>query len=134
MAKNDKPITIDESEIKMPEQQFGMFAKELHHGPSLKVTLALLIGLLVLILVGLFLWGETLKETTPSIPNTSVRPTAEENDEPESNNAEADTQVLETVSNSDELAAIEADIGSTNLDTLDAEFNAIDAELEAALQ
>jgi len=37
------------------------------------------------------------------------------------------------VSTSDELGAIEADVSSTNLDNLDAELNALDNELNGAL-
>ena len=66
------------------------------------------------------------------IPITT-RPTNEQNDEPESTTAEARTGLLDVVSTSDELSAISADISSTNLDDLENEVPAIEAELSAAL-
>lgn len=51
------------------------------------------------------------------------------NNEPETPRATADVQILETMSPSDELSAIVADIESTKLDTLDTEMSTIDAEL-----
>ena len=46
-------------------------------------------------------------------------------------NVVGDEQVrkLETLSDSDEIGAIEADINSTNLDNLDQELNQVDQEL-----
>ena len=120
-----------ETKMKMPEDPIG-------GAPDTQLSvlgpiLAVLIILLVLLLGGLYLWSNTLQDPLPE-PVPVERPTAEENNEPESNNAEAEVQTLETVSTSDEISAIEADLDSTNLDELDAELNAIDAELDAALQ
>jgi len=92
----------------------------------------LLFIILVVILGGLYYWYSIVK-SIPIIQPTNNRPTAEQNNEPESTNAEAQTQALDVVSTSDELGAIEADVSSTNLDNLDAELNALDAELTGAL-
>ena len=91
-----------------------------HIGPILGV----LVIMLVLILSGLYLWGgmlsnEVIAPTEPPIVNN----------EPETVRATTDTQILETVSPSDDLNAIEADLSSTNLDSLDTDLTAIDAEL-----
>ncbi len=89
--------------------------------------------LLIAILGGMYYWFSTLTTapvTTPAIE----RPTPEENNEPESTTAEAAVDTMLTTSPSDEITAIEADVEATNLDNLDAELNAIDAEFEAALE
>lgn len=123
---------VPEDQLKMPEQAFGTSKNA---GPSvLGPVLAVLIVILVLLLGGLYLWGTTLQIGDPTYTPPAERPTAEENNEPESTTAEADVQALETVSTSDEIEAIEADLESTNLDALDAELNDIDAELEASMQ
>ncbi len=97
--------------------------KPVHTGP----VLAVLVILLLLVLGGLYLWGSTLKtEESPS-----EQPIV--NAEPETPRAIADQEILETVSPSDDLGAIEADIESTNLDILDTEFNTVQAELDSAL-
>lgn len=94
-----------------------------HLGP----ILAVLVVLLVLILGGLYLWGGLLfKEAV--IPPPIV------NDEPETPRAVADAQILEVLSPSDELDAIDADLGSTNLDSLDSDLVSAEAELETALR
>lgn len=88
---------------------------------------------LVAIFAGLGYWYY-LVMNTPIVDNTPLRPTAEMNNEPESTTAEARTSTMDVVSTSDEIEAIEADVESTNLDDLDLELNAIDAELSAALE
>lgn len=121
------PTNVPEEELKMPETYTE--TEEPHS--QLSIVLGVLIVLLLLILGGLYLWGTTLSQPTPEPENTS-RPTAAENNEPEANNAEADTAAMDAVSTSDEIEAIEADVEATNLDEIDAELNAIEAELDAA--
>ncbi len=95
-----------------------------HLGP----VLGALILALVLILGGLYLWGSKLNEEVTPVPDTLI------NNEPETPRAAADQAIMETVSISDELSAIEADLGSSNLDSLDTDITAIDAELNAAIE
>jgi len=95
-----------------------------HVGPILGV----LIVVLVLILAGLYLWGATLSEKQEQTVPRQI-----ENNEPETVRAEADAQILDTVSTSDELGSIEADLESTSIDGLDAELDEIDRELDSAL-
>jgi len=121
-------MKFSKSELKMPEENFGG-AQESKQPSFLGITLGLLIIALVVILGGLYLWGEELQKQATPLPDEVTRPTAEENNEPESNNAEADVQVLETLSTSDEIAAIEADLESTNLDTLTNDLPTIDGIL-----
>lgn len=100
---------------------------ETHH-TKLGPILGVLILILVLILAGLFLWGRTMNEPVTPVETPIV------NNEPETTRAVADQQIFETLSPSDELDAIDADISATNLDSLDTELGTIDVELDAALQ
>jgi len=118
-------------EMKMPTEVAVAPAQENKNILNSTIILLLFI-ILVVILGGLYYWYSIVK-STPIIQPTSNRPTAEQNNEPESTNAEAQTQALDVVSTSDELGAIEADVSSTNLDNLDAELNALDNELNGAL-
>ncbi len=112
---------IDIHEMRMPEN-----LNESHHS-HLGPVLGALILALVLILGGLYLWGSKLNQEATPTPETII------NNEPETPRAAADQAIMETVSTSDELSAIEADLGSTNLDVLDTDITTIDAELNAAL-
>ena len=98
------------------------------NGPVLFLLVVLLIG----ILAGMYYWFIVLQNQTSNPVAVPVRPTAEQNNEPESTTAEAQVEALNTVSTSDELNAIEADLESTSLDGLEAELQAIEAELEAS--
>ena len=113
----------EDREMKMPSSNIT----ESHHS-HIAPILGVLIIMLVLILVGLYLWGGMLSKEQSVIEDTPIV-----NNEPETPRAEADVQIYETLSPSDELEAIEADLDGTNLDTLDADLNAIDAELDEAL-
>jgi flagellar basal body-associated protein FliL len=127
--------TVSDSEMKMPEEHFGTTANADKNTTHLGIILGILIVLLVLILGGLYLWGTTLQNVSEvQVAPDVERPSAEENNEPESTTADAQVQALETVSTSNEIDAIEADIESTNLDELDAELEAIDAEMEASAE
>ena len=67
-------------------------------------------------------------------PTTAARPTAEENNEPESTKAEAEVETMQALSTSDSLSAIEADLDNTELDELDSELQAIETELDTTTQ
>lgn len=84
-----------------------------------------LVIVLVLLLCALYLWGALLSSPTPEPVPFQAPP----NHEPETPRADADIQILKTVSSSDEIAAIEADLNSTNLDSLDQELDLIDRDL-----
>ncbi len=96
------------------------------------------IALLAIALVGLlgllYVWFASMQNAPAEPAPEATRPSAADNNEPESTTAEAQVGNFQVVSNSDELSAIEADLESTNLDALDAELTAIDAELEAAIE
>lgn len=120
-----------DDELKMPEESFGDGQTQVKHS-YVGIILALLIIALLAILAGLYVWVDMIQKQVPPPVVETQRPTPEENNEPESNNAEADAEVLQVTSTSDEIGAIEADLESTRLDELDADLNAIDAEFNAA--
>ena len=103
----------------IPQREFG-------------IILWILIGILGCLLVGLFLWYGNLPSADQSPSVSASRPSAAENQEPETRNAVADVQIFATMSTSDTLPAIEADLESTPLDSLAAERTAIEAELGIA--
>lgn len=121
--------TFSEDEMKMPEEQFG--GESPASTPSyIGIVIGFLIVALITILGGLYLWSDILKKNNMQADMPVVtRPTAEENNEPESNNAEADVQILETMSTSNEIDAIEADLESTNVEVLGNDLEAVKSEL-----
>ncbi len=120
-------------EMKMPENTSVQTKEDTKHSIINGPLLLILAFLLVAILAGMYYWFNVLNKPVEPVPVPVERPTAEENNEPESTTAEAETEVMEVTSTSDEITAIEADLEATDLDGLDAELQAIDAELEAAL-
>lgn len=135
-TQNNQTPEFEGEEMKMPEN-VDTPAEETESAPSVinGPLLAVLAVLLVVILGGMYLWLVSMNAPEPQpTPAPAVeRPTPEENNEPESTTAEAQTESLQTVSTSDEIEAIEADLEATDLESLDAELEAIEAELDAAL-
>lgn len=126
MKKDTLPFTPDEtSTVDTPRTHTETIA----NGP----ILFLLVVLLLAILGGMYHWFVVLKKDVPTITTSSLRPTAAENNEPESTTAEAQVEAYGIVSTSDEVPAIEADVEGTNLDSLDSELDAIETELNAAI-
>jgi len=121
-------------EMKMPENSAAVSAMATEKSaPVGGLVIALLAILLIVILAGMYYWFSQLTAEVAAPAPVVERPTAEENNEPESTTAEAAVETQAALSTSDEIAAIEADIAATDLDGLDAELTVIDAELEAAL-
>ena len=110
-----------------PKLNTSLEFHEAHHA-RLGPILGVLILILALTLGGLFLWGSMLAEKEAPILPPIV------NNEPETPRAQADAQIFETTSPSDDLGAIEADIESTNLDLLDQDMQAIDSEFNVAYE
>ncbi len=134
MADN-KPPTFKDEELKVPETSRMKRAAftPMERNRFAPMILGTLILILLLVLVGLYYWHDLITQT-PVVTSISNRPTEVENQEPESTTARADTDAFEVLSTSDEIPALEADIEGTNLETLESELNAIDAELDAALK
>lgn len=125
----NKIPNLDDAPMHMPEQQ-TYEPESVTNGP----ILILLIALLLAVLGGMFYWYTMLGKGGVIISPSALRPTAEQNNEPESTTAEAHAEAYGVVSTSDEIPAIEADVEGTNLDSLDSELDAIEAELDAALE
>lgn len=94
------------------------------------MTIVMLFVALVVILIGLVYWYQAMNKEVPA-QEIPVRPTYETNNEPESTTAEAQVDSFGVMSTSDELGTIEADLESTNLDSLEAEMIQIEEELQA---
>ncbi len=131
MSPENKPQepVISDDELKIPDSASTKPTNDTH----LTALLGVLIIVLILILAGLYLWSTTFTtpDTVPT-PDNNNRPTAAENNEPESTNAEAEVATMNAMSNSTNLDTIAADLESTDLDNLDAELTTIDNELNAA--
>jgi hypothetical protein len=119
----EKNTSLENSEMHMP-----VSFTEANHS-RLGPVLGVLVVILVLILSGLYLWGATLSKQLPQKEVSVQFP----NNEPETTRAVADTQILTTTSPSDELSAIETDLGATNLDSLDSDLDVASRELDGAL-
>lgn len=134
---NDNPIQAPDlsgEEMKMPENSTSTTPPTKEDSNAVSgLVIAVLAILLIAILGGMYVWFSQLTNEVAAPAPAVERPTAEENNEPESTTAEAAVATQGALSTSDEIAAIEADIEATDLDGLDAELTAIDAELDAAL-
>lgn len=107
--QNEAPIHTD-SHVPMPSWA----------GPALGIGIILV----ALLIGGLYLWGSMLApEDLEPLPPERI------NNEPETTRANADVQILDTMSSSDEITTIEADLGSTQLESLDTELEAMESEL-----
>ncbi len=120
-------------EMKMPENSAPITAQEAPRNTAVNAPLLLILTvLLIVILGGMYYWFSKLNmESQAPTPAPIERPTAEENNEPESTTAEAQTEVIQTTSTSDELDAIISDLEATDLDSLESELEAIEAEIDA---
>ena len=126
---------LSNEEMKMPENMgTHIVQKAPSNTPVNGIIIAVLAVLLILILGGMYYWFSQLTEQASTLNAPAIeRPSAQENNEPESTTAEAAVETQQALSTSDEITAIEADIAATDLDGLDSELNAIDAELNAAI-
>jgi len=85
--------------------------------------LGILIIVLVIIFGGLYLWG-TMLTSQDNDGQTVI-----ENNEPETPRAQTDIEILNTMSPSDELDAIEADLANTDVESLNPDLDALDIEI-----
>ena len=137
MENDQTPVQapdLSQEEMKMPENSTITSTPTTKSSSSINgIIIAILAVLLIVILGGMYVWFSQLSNTPAEVAPVVERPTAEENNEPESTTAEAAVETQQAISTSDEIAAIEADINATDLDSIDAELTAIDAEMEAAM-
>ncbi len=133
MNEDNKGVPVPNFEgekMKMPENTDlppeETKSKSVINGP----VLGMLTLLLILILGGMYYWFFTINKSPEIIP-PSDRPTAEENNEPESNTAEAQVKINDVSGSSDEIGTLEADLDSTIIDTNITDLDIIDNEIEA---
>jgi len=120
---------LSHEEMKLPENSTTQaLASNKPESSAGRMIIVMLVLLLIAILVGMYYWFSQLPVKLSSVEEL---PMIEVNNEPESSATETASQ--QTVSPSDEIATIEADLIATDLESLDAELNAIEAELDTAL-
>ena len=129
---NNEP-NFEGEKMKMPTERTTITDSDQTTKDTKGVFIFGLIAALVVILVGLVYWYIVMQEPV-AVVETPARPTLETNKEPETTTATAQTESFNAMSTSDEINAIEADLESTNLDTLDSELQQIDTELEASVE
>jgi hypothetical protein len=124
--EQDQPLTKTPPKIPLDAFKFpsGVTVRQPR---TFKWILIGLIVLLLIILTGLLAWLFVLQENTELPEIVSLRPTAEENNEPESTTAEAAVVTQQAVSPSDELPSIENDLSGTN----DIDLEPLFADIEA---
>lgn len=128
MSTNQEPFDLNDAKLKMPEENFLNNEPAEKTTRTLPIVLIVIILLLLLVLGGLIWWGKELIKPAPpaEIIPTVTRPTPEENNEPESTNAEADVAAILTTSSSTELPDIQADLEATDLAIITKELIQID--------
>jgi hypothetical protein len=101
------------------------------HPRTTKLVGAGVLGIFILVLGGVFWWWfSTEPSSTPSRHTpTMTRPSTAENREPETPTATADIRGLNALSTSHNLDVIETDLESTQLESLNTEFGAIESTL-----
>jgi hypothetical protein len=126
----DNEPNFSNEEMRLPTEKFRGLKNNADGRPIL--ILVLFVALLV-ILFGLYQWQKSL-QVVPAPVEIPIRPTTETNREPETTTATAQVESFGALSTSDELDAIESDLESTNLDSLETELNQIDSDLNAGVQ
>ncbi|MEZ4194828.1 MAG: hypothetical protein R3B53_00285 [Candidatus Paceibacterota bacterium] len=126
----DNQPKFEGEEMKMPEQMPTESEVDTAVTEHKGLTIIMLLVALVVILIGLVYWYQAMNREVP-MQEVPMRPTYETNNEPESTTAEAQVDSFGVMSTSDELGTIEADLESTNLDSLEAEMIQIEEELQA---
>jgi len=135
MQFSDKVIepNFEGEEMKLPTLSTTLVPAPAKNQSLLSWPMIVLLFLILLaILGGLYYWY--LLVTKPEMLDTLLRPTAEQNNEPESTTNEARTGATDVVSTSDEPEAIRADLESTQFEDIDTLAAPIESELNAAVQ
>jgi hypothetical protein len=119
-------------EISKDELTFPADTPSVDRPNTFRGVLIALIFVLVAILIDLLSWFFLLQDNRSALPPlvTDQRPTAEENNEPESATAEVITETQQVMSPSTEIDSIENDINSTQ----DIDLNPLFADIEAMFE
>lgn len=130
---NNEP-NFDGEKMKMPSESNYPTSEDSATKETKGIFIFGMVAALLVILIGLIYWYITATTVPVEPAPEPMRPTAEINKEPETTTATAQTESFGAMSTSDELSAIEADLESTNLDSLDAELQQIDTELTTSVE
>lgn len=134
MQFNNKVIepNFEGEEMKLPTVGKFKAAPPTRNQSLLSLPIIVLLFLILIsILGGLYYWY--LLVTKPEVLDTVLRPTTEQNNEPESTTAEARVGVTDVVSTSDDVEAIRADLESTQFEDINTLTAPIESELNAAV-
>jgi len=118
------PPHIPKTALKFPTQSKPVAEQS---PVGFRIFLIALIVVLVCILAGLLAWLFLLQQPLTTPTPSPVRPTAEQNNEPESSTAEAAVTTLEAMSPSTEIDAIATDLEGTTIVDLEPLFVDIEA-------
>ncbi|HMA78567.1 MAG TPA: hypothetical protein VKP88_05565 [Candidatus Paceibacterota bacterium] len=120
------PPEIPKDALKFPSQE-----ELVDHPHTFRWVLIALVFVLAAILIALVAWLLLMQQQDQMAPEPSTeRPTAAENDEPESTTAEVAAETQNVMSPSTEIDAIETDINSTQPIDLEPLFADIEAMFE----
>lgn len=129
----DNEPHFDGEKMKMPSESNHTAREDRATKETKGIFIFAMVAALLMILISLIYWYTIATVPVQTTPEPT-RPTAEMNKEPETPTATAQVESFGAMSTSDELGAIEADLESTNLDSLDAELTQIDTELETSVE
>lgn len=121
--RNAPPI-IPKEEFTFPNRGESVHTSHPH---TFRLVLIGLVVVLFLIFLGLVGWFYLMQQTPEPIAPTITRPTAAENNEPESPTAEAAAAAQQTTSPSTALSSIETDLNGTELPDLEPLFADVEA-------
>jgi cytoskeletal protein RodZ len=117
------PPHIDPEDLKFPTVEEAVARPH-----TMRWVLVAIIVVLVAILIGLLFWLYQLRIVATETPAvTPDRPTAEENNEPESTEAESAAAAQQVLSPSTELSSIETDLAGTQIIELEPLFADVEA-------
>ena len=136
MSENENNLyDPNDVEMKMPEENFFATDEPTKTISVLPIAIFAIIIVLIGILGALLWWGSELFKLNSYAPPAPVatRPTAEQNNEPESTTAEAQVETLQAVSTSDDIYAIKADLDGINFVSFQDTMNIVWAEFDAFL-
>lgn len=98
-----------------------------HNTSSHNLVIVLVVAITVSVLALMYIWGSSVSNDLPTPPTEHAPvPITTSVEDPQ-------TEVLENVNSADEITAIEEDLESTELESLDAEVKQIEKEIDSAL-
>lgn len=97
---------------------------------SIGPAIGIIIIIIVIVLGGLYFWGQRLSIQAPATTDSTTQTTETNELAPEQINL----QQIQTQSNQDDVSSIEADLNATDINTLGNEVNSINIEAQGSAQ